>query len=277
MREGAEGRAQGPYRHPRLMHRLGVGPHPDAGFVGQELGDRGAQRTLHQVAGGGLPGQRRRYNLGRSRSRRADRSDELWHLVGGGGPCGEQPLPDRPQECVVASFGQLHLDLAKACRHPPSVEDRHLFVDYLGQRPAVLVCQDHPMPKGGKVRDRLQHRVPEIGPDELEGHRWGCLGCATELQLVAVHHRPVGAARQLHRPALVGAIAEVDAPAGEAQVGSVVVGGLHPPRVARPCLDAGLDSGQVGEMEPGACGKLQLALDRGQSLRRALGIQPQIR
>ncbi len=138
------------------------------------------------------------------------------------------------------------------------VRHRHRVVDDTGDQPAVRVVQLRAAADRRHVHALLEAAGADESAHELDRSRGRRVAVPVEDDLGPHEEGRVALGRELDRPALAGAVAQARAPAREAQVGRVVVGGLVSLRrcLAHDRPDQAVDA---RHLEVGRRGELQLA------------------
>ncbi len=145
-----------------------------------------------------------------------------------------------------------------ASRHP--VEHRHFVVDDLADRRTLFVAEHDAVPHRVESCNRSQRRAVDEREHEVDGGSGWFARLAVDMQLVAGERPRILGDRQLHRPALVVAVAQARAGTGKPEVVGVEVGGLEPDRVGRVGTEA-VDGAQVGQLEERSRRELELVFD----------------
>src|SRR5206468_10794201 len=118
--------------------------------------------------------------------------------------------------------------------------------------------------------DGDQRRAPRVANPKGARRGGGPAGVSRELQLAPGEYPAVAAGRQFHRPAFAVPEPEIAAPAGQPQVGGVVVDGLQPLFIDGRGLNGGRQIVEVGKRKGRWGGELDLALKHPWRIRWSL-------
>ena len=215
------------------MERLDV-LHAHAGVVLHDPVHRLRQGRPDRRAGGSFRTDLRRYRVGGSRRRRAERADDLGDRLGVHSSGRPKQAAD-PLQVLIVEPERLQLELAEPRDPAAMLHDGNLvIVEHRDGAPVGVEERPDPPPRA-QLRDLGQWRGACVRGHEVGGARRNPLGTSLHLDLSARQdaisacpRRIVGWQRQLQRPArsagLTGSAPEGHAVAGQAQVGRVPVG-----------------------------------------------------
>ena len=237
--ERSQVRAQAPRRDAGLMELLGVNAAPGAGVVGHEFGDRSPERVAHDVAqtpgrsGDGL-------DVGRLGGSGTQGPHDRGGRVGGAGAGGAQSSDDRGGLRLGGAVGDVDLELSERPDGGVAAHDDHVVVHDVTDGVPLSRSQVHGPADRAQARHRRHRGGARERADQIEG-LGGRVGLAAGERVRRpvegrVTAAPVG---ELHRPALVAAVAQRYARPGQPEVIGVVVGGDQMAGTGRFGDDAG--------------------------------------